>query len=219
MPRIQVIVRLKEYIPIAVVSGRSLQDIKTKVGIEDIVYVGNHGAEIWDGKKVTISQESKVETHILKELLARLKEALLHIQGVIIEDKGFTISIHFRMVKVKYLGELFDKFWRIAKDFENTLRITSGKKVFEMRPLNAWDKGDAVLWIIENMGNGRIPIYIGDDTTDEDAFRVLKGIGISISIGVCSESDYCLKNQKEIKAIKFFMTLTQADYMNHLIQV
>lgn len=199
MPRIQVIVRLKEYIPIAVVSGRSLQDIKTKVGIEDIVYVGNHGAEIWDGKKAIISQESKVETRILKELLDRLKEALLHIQGVIIEDKGSTISIHFRMVKVKYLGELFDKFWRIAKDFENTLRITSGKKVFEMRPLNAWDKGDAVLWIIENMGNGRIPIYIGDDTTDEDAFRVLKGIGISISIGVCSESDYYLKNQKEIK--------------------
>jgi len=98
VPRIQVIVRLKEYIPIAVVSGRSLQDIKTKVGIEDIVYVGNHGAEIWDGKKAIISQESKVETRILKELLDRLKEALLHIQGVIIEDKGSTISIHFRMV-------------------------------------------------------------------------------------------------------------------------
>ncbi|MFA4916714.1 MAG: bifunctional alpha,alpha-trehalose-phosphate synthase (UDP-forming)/trehalose-phosphatase [Syntrophales bacterium] len=199
------ILRLKEYIPVAVVSGRSLQDIKTKVGIEGIVYVGNHGAEIWDGKKAIINKESKVENRILKQLLNRLKEALLHIQGVIIEDKHFTVSIHFRMVKVKYLGELFDKFWDIAKDFESSFKITSGKKVFELRPLNAWDKGNAVSWIIKNMGSGRIPLYLGDDITDEDAFRALKGIGMSISIGVCSEADYYLKNQQEIK--KFLQQL------------
>lgn len=193
--------RLKEDIPIAVISGRRLQDIKERVGIENIIYVGNHGAEIWDGAKTVINQQSSIYEPLLKDFLDRLRDVLSHIQGILIEDKGTTASIHFRMVKVQYFGELFDIFWGIAKDYENTFRITSGKKVFEIRPLKAWNKGDAISWIIKNVCVGRTPIYIGDDTTDEDAFRIIKGKGISISIGVNPESDYYLKKQEEVKEL------------------
>lgn len=193
------IARLKEHIPIAIISGRSLQDIKERVGIEDIIYAGNHGAEIWNGGKTVVSQESSVNTDLLKEFLDRLKKALSAFQGVLIEDKGLTGSVHFRQVKVKYLWELFGKFREIAKDYESTFRITFGKKVFEIRPLNAWDKGDAVSWIIQNISKESIPVYIGDDTTDEDAFRVIKGNGISISIDGSPESDYYLRRQEGVK--------------------
>lgn len=193
------IIRLKEYIPIAVISGRSLQDIKGRAGIEDIIYAGNHGAEIWNGSKIVKGQESEVESNLLKEFLDKLKNKLSHIEGILIEDKGVTAGIHFRMAKVKNMAEFFDTFSKIAKDYENSFKVTSGKKVFEIRPLNAWNKGDAVLWIIKNLGNGKIPVYIGDDTTDEDAFRAIKGKGISICIGGSSEADYYLTGQQEVE--------------------
>ncbi len=191
--------RLKEHIPIAIISGRSLQDIKERVGIEDIIYAGNHGAEIWNGGRTVVSQESSVNTDLLKEFLDRLKKALSDFQGVLIEDKGLTGSVHFRQVKVKYLWKLFGKFREIAKDYESTFRITFGKKVFEIRPLNAWNKGDAVSWIIQNISEESIPVYIGDDTTDEDAYSVLKNSGLSISIGVSANADYYIQNQGEVK--------------------
>lgn len=193
------IIRLKEHIPIAIISGRSLQDIKDRVGIEDIIYVGNHGAEIWDGKKRVISQESLVNRHLMQEFLDRLKTDLSHIEGVLIEDKGITTSIHFRIMDAKYFGEFFDIFNKIAKGYEEAFKITSGKKVFEIRPLNAWNKGDAVSWIIENAGKSTFPVYIGDDTTDEDAYSVLKNSGLSISIGVSANADYYIQNQGEVK--------------------
>ncbi len=190
---------LKERIPIAVISGRSLEDIMDRVGIGDIIYAGNHGAEIWDGEKRIVTTETSVNRELLQEFLERLKHALSHLPGVLIEDKGITASIHYRMVRVKFLAEVINIFWSIANDYREAFRITSGKKVFEIRPLNAWNKGDAVRWIWENLGRERVPLYVGDDTTDEDAFRVLKGIGLSLCIGCSPEADYYLKNQQEVK--------------------
>ncbi len=195
------IVRLKEHIPIAIISGRNLQDIKERVGIEDIIYVGNHGAEIWDRNKAVIGHRSSVNGNLLKVFSNRLKNALSHIQGILIEDKGITASIHFRMAKPRDFADFFDIFSKIAKEYENSFKITSGKKVFEIKPYDTWNKGDAVLWIIKNMGEGRVPIYLGDDTTDEDAFRAIKGKGISICIGGSPESEFYLKNQEEVRAV------------------
>lgn len=193
------IIKLKDHMAIAVVSGRNLCDVKERVGIEDIIYVGNHGAEIWDGKKIVISQESGVNRNLLQEFLDRLKGSLSHIQGLLIEDKGITASLHFRNAEVGYLGELHTIFNRIVRDYETVFRITYGKKVFEIRPVNAWNKGDAVMWLIKNYMENKFPLCIGDDTTDEDAYRAIKGSGISISIGGNPEADYYLKKQEEIK--------------------
>ncbi len=192
------IIGLKKYIPVAVISGRSLDDIKKMVGIEDIIYAGNHGAEVWDGEKTIIGHLSPVSDYLLKEFIDKMKTALSDIQGIFIEDKGITASIHFRKVNVKHLSRLFDLFYKIAGDYKDDFRIVAGKKVLEIRPVDVWDKGDAVKWITEEMGAGMTPVYIGDDVTDEDAFCALIGKGISISIGVSPESDYYLKNQGEV---------------------
>lgn len=192
------IIRLKGHVPVAVITGRSLKDIKKRVGIEGIVYAGNHGAEIWDGKEIIINQESATNIQLLNEVLNRLKSSLSHIQGILIEDKNITASIHYRMVNAGYLHQLFGIFRRTAMDYEGIFKFNYGKKVIEIRPVSAWDKGDAVGWIIKKMGEGRIPVYIGDDATDEDAFRAIKDKGISICVGGSPETDYFLKGQEEV---------------------
>ncbi len=193
------IVRLKRHIPIAIISGRSLADLKEKVGIDDIILAGNHGAEIWDGKKTVIDQQSLVNRKLIKEFINKLENTLSHIDGLFIEDKGVTASIHFRKMKTKNLPEFFDFFSKISVQYENSFKITSGKKVFEIRPIDAWNKGDAVEWILINKGKRKLPVYIGDDATDEDAFRKIRGKGINVCIGGSPEAEYYLKTQGEIK--------------------
>lgn len=194
------ILRLKERIPVAIVSGRGIDDVRRRVGIEDIIYAGNHGSEIWSSGQALVSRQSSEDRVMLEELLRRLTSALSHIPGVLIEDKGVTASIHYRTVGIKSLADFSDLFNRIARDYAKTFRITSGKKVVEIRPLNAWNKGDAVSWILDRLGNGRTPVYIGDDVTDEDAFKVLKKKGgLSISVGGSVHADYYLRRQDEVE--------------------
>lgn len=195
------IIRLKEIIPVAIVSGRTLHDIKQRVNIEKMIYAGNHGAEIWDGNKLVVGQQLSDSKKALKKIIRELKEALSCVQGVMVEDKGVTASIHFRMVNTQNLGRLFDIFWSIADSYKGLFRITSGKKVFEIRPYGIWNKGDAVKWIWKNFGKKRFPIYVGDDTTDEDAFKVIKGKGIGICVGRSPEADYYLETQEEVRML------------------
>jgi trehalose-phosphatase len=193
------ILRLKEIIPIAIVSGRSLDDIKRRVNIEEMIYAGNHGAEIWDGSKLVVGQQLSDSKEVLEKIIRELKEALSSVRGVVVEDKGITASVHFRMVNANEISKMFDIFWPIADSYKGLFKITSGKKVFEIRPHGIWNKGDSVKWIWKNFGKKKIPLYIGDDKTDEDAFKVIKGRGIGVSIGRSSEADYYLKTQEEVK--------------------
>ncbi len=195
------ILKLKKMIPIAIVSGRSLEDIKRKVDIDNIVYAGNHGAEIWGENKLVVGQHLGDNKNILRKIISELKEVLSSVDGVVLEDKGITASIHYRLVNDSELGKLFDVFWSVADKYKDLFKITSGKKVFEVRPHGIWNKGDAVKWICKNFGEKRIPVYVGDDTTDEDAFRMIKGKGVGISIGMSSEADYYLENQGEVKRL------------------
>ncbi|GBE00724.1 trehalose-phosphate synthase [bacterium BMS3Bbin06] len=192
------LVKLHKYIPVTIITGRTLEDIRKRVDIEDIIYAGNHGAEIWDGKKVVHTQRSDHNLNLIREILDNLKKNLSDIKGVIVEDKGITASIHYRNVWDKHIGELFRRFWLSVKGYEDRIRITSGKKVFEIRPIHAWNKGDAVKWILSKYGKNRTPLYIGDDVTDEDAYDAIRGKGISINVGLNSRADYYLDDQYKV---------------------
>lgn len=204
------LMKLRQYMPVAVISGRNLEDIKERVGVDGIIYAGNHGAEIWDGKEIVKTQGLDIRRDLLEEFLDKLKTRLAHIEGLLIEDKGITASVHFRLVKIKDLAEFFDIFSEIAGKYENSFKITSGKKVFEIRSPGAWNKGDAISWIMENAGKDKLPIYIGDDITDEDAYRAIEGKGISICIGISSEADFYLEHQREVEALLQYLLIKMA---------
>jgi len=193
---------------LAIISGRSLSDIKALVGLKDIIYAGNHGLEI-EGPKIKFeSQVSPRLKSIIRHIYEDAVSKFSKIKGVLIEDKGLTISIHYRLVDKKDIQEFLSIFNEIADPYivRGKIKINSGKKVYEIRPSVMWDKGKIVLWLLARQQfllekNKILPVYIGDDVTDEDAFKVLKNKGITIFVDnpKPSYAQYYLKDTNEVK--------------------
>lgn len=199
--------RVLKHHPTAVISGRSLKDIRKLVGLRKIYYAGNHGLEIDGPGLKLVKPEAKRMASTLGKICIDLKSELGNIDGVIVEDKGLTASVHYRLVARRKLRILKRIFTRITKPYLDSgkIKIVRGKKVLEIRPNIDWDKGKAVLWIIDALKpkGGALPIYLGDDETDEDAFRALRGKGITILVSNSprkSNAEYFLKNVDEVKA-------------------
>jgi len=207
----------KRNFKLIIISGRSLQDIKNLIGIKNIFYIGNHGLEI-EGPKIKFkSKISLGSKSAMREICQDLINNLSKYKGFLIEDKGLTVSVHYRLVSVQDIQEFISKFHEITRPFllRNKIRISEGKKVYEIRPPVAWDKGKTVLWFLARykflVGEDKIlPVYFGDDTTDEDGFKVLKNIGLTIYVGEqkFSNADYYVENpQKVLKFIEKVLEL------------
>ncbi len=195
---------------VGIISGRALADLKCRVAVNGIVYAGNHGLEI-EGPGVSFAHPMAVETMpIIRALYQVLRRTLGTVKGVLVEDKGFSLSIHYRQVEGRETGEVKSTFGHIVSSAQalGRIRITQGKKVYEVRPAVAWDKGKAVKLLMKRCGkggrrSGLWPIYLGDDLTDEDAFRAVKdyGIGISVFVGDANQDTaarYFLKSPAEV---------------------
>jgi trehalose-phosphatase len=187
-----ILLELKERYPVAVISGRSLEDLRGRAALPGIICLGNHGAEM-EGVHPEVNDRGSLE-----EFLSAARQTFASIPGIQIEDKGVTASIHFRRVEPLLLGDFFVTFKGIAGEFAEKVGVTEGRKVFEIRPRGAAGKGDALRQLMEGVGKGKLPLYMGDDTSDEEAFRALRGAGISVAVGGSPEADYYLKNQGEV---------------------
>ena len=191
---------------IAIISGRSLGEVKNLVGARAIYYVGNHGFEIDGPGTRLLRSEAKRARPFIAKICARLRESLGAIDGAIVEDKGLTASVHYRQVARKELQRMKNIFEKVVRPHVNSgrIRLTHGKKVFEIRPNIEWDKGKAALWIIDVIDPKKklIPVYMGDDRTDEDAFLALKDRGITVLVSKKpkkSNAKFFLKNVAEVK--------------------
>ncbi|MEA3488759.1 MAG: trehalose-phosphatase [Candidatus Omnitrophota bacterium] len=196
---------------VSIVSGRQLREIKKLVGVKGIIYIGNHGFETEGpnaGYAVPVAMETK---KIMGTLTRKLKAALRPFDGVIVEDKRFTVSVHYRMAGKDRMDRIERIFKDITRPFRagREIRVTTGKKVWEVRPPVKWDKGKIVLSLLRQKESGTkekmIPFYIGDDTTDEDAFLALKDKGYTVKISGSgrekSQAKYYLKNVGEVEKI------------------
>jgi len=199
--------RVSNRYDIGIISGRSLADIKNLVKVEGIYYAGNHGFEVsGPNLKLAKPEAEQAKLSILK-LCDELKARLGHISGAIVENKGLTASVHYRLVSAEKFKELSKIFEGIVGPYleSGAIKITQGKKVFEIRPNVDWDKGKAVLWIMDaiRLPENVLPIYVGDDRTDEDAFLALKdrdGVTILVSERVRkSNAKYFLKDVGDVR--------------------
>ncbi|MGH2398581.1 MAG: trehalose-phosphatase, partial [bacterium] len=173
---------------VAVVSGRGLEDIRRRVGIEGIIYAGNHGLEIAGPRWTWTHPQAQDARPLVAEACARLGERLGAIPGVIIENKQFTATVHYRLTPHPYVETVRKAVYEEADRSGGTLAVRQGKKVFELHPYVAWDKGRAVQWILERVFGARGAedagiIYIGDDRTDEDAFAALPEHALTVKVG------------------------------------
>lgn len=197
---------------LGIVSGRPLDDVKGLVGLDGIYYAGNHGFEISGPGVELVKPEAKRIRPVLIKLCEELREKLSNIKGAIVEDKGATASVHYRLVTEKEFERLKNIFEEAVRPHKNSgvVRITHGKKVFEIRPNVDWDKGKTVLWlsgVLDPKGE-RTQLYIGDDRTDEDAFSALREKGVTILVSekpIKSNAKYFVKNVDEVK--RFFERL------------
>jgi trehalose-phosphatase len=187
--------------PVAILSGRELEDVRTRVGIHGIIYAGSHGFDI-AGLRGLRRQEATKFLPALDAAEKELREKLAGIAGALIERKRFSIAAHYRSVNESDFPELERAVSEVAARHRE-LRPMEGKKVYELLPDIDWDKGKAVLWFLEDLGLERPnPIYIGDDRTDEDAFRALeqRGVGILVSEEPrATAASYTLRDPSEVE--------------------
>ena len=177
--------RLGQCCTLAIVSGRDLDDVRAKVGIDEIYYAGSHGFHI--AGPAGFGHELQQGSQFLPAL-DRAERALLRqlrsIAGAQVERKKFAVAIHFRRVANEQVDAVTAVVDGVLADSEG-LRKTGGKMIFELRPDIDWDKGKALTWLLEKLQldkHNTVPIYIGDDLTDEDAFRELQQHGIGILV-------------------------------------
>ena len=195
-----------------IISGRPLSEIKKLVGINSIFYVGNHGFEIkLPKKKKFVHPQAKKATRFIKNLVKELKRELSAYKEILIEDKTYTLSVHYRNCPRSQIASLKRDVRSICLPLvkEGKIKVTEGKKVIEIRPPIDWNKGEALLWIEEKIKSPKsLTVYIGDDKTDEDAFAQVKK-GLSIFVGKKKEdscAEFYLEKPKEV--INFLKLLT-----------
>jgi trehalose-phosphatase len=187
---------------LAIVSGRSLEDVRRKVGVAGIVYVGNHGLEIEKPGGRPGKPTLPAGRRELKEITRNVQKALKDMPGILFEEKGPVLSVHYRNVPRKYFAQIPRVIEEELRSRKGRWKTASGKRVLEIRPNADFNKGKAVKEIMRGFSSGEaLPFYLGDDQTDEDAFRVLKGRGISVFIGpgrFPSGADFFLLNPAEV---------------------
>ncbi|KAG0494689.1 hypothetical protein HPP92_005683 [Vanilla planifolia] len=207
---------LARHFPTAIVSGRCRDKVYSFVRLTELYYAGSHGMDIKvpangshlrkaNGKAVLFQPASKflpMIEKVYKALLERTKST----PGARVENNKFCVSVHFRCVDEKRWSGLADQVKSVLREYPR-LRLSPGRKVLEIRPIIKWDKGKAMEFLLESLGfancNDVFPVYIGDDRTDEDAFKVLRnrgqGFGILVSkIPKETKASYSLQEPSEV---------------------
>jgi trehalose 6-phosphate phosphatase len=173
--------------PVCVVSGRDRRVVQELMGVDHLIVAGSHGFDIWSPDRGTLEHKAGSGfEQLIERVTARVREEAASIEGSLVEPKKASVALHYRLVadgerpKIKAIVD------RLLAEHPDQLKVTPGKMVFELQPRLDWDKGKAVLHLLRALGLDRddvVPLYLGDDITDEDAFEALAGKGIGVFVG------------------------------------
>lgn len=197
--------KLAEECTVAVISGRDLGDVRERVGIEGIAYAGSHGFDIVgpEGESMALDK-GEAFLPALERAEEQLRERTQRIDGALIERKRYSLAVHYRKVAAKDVPTVEKHVDQVVEQV-GRLKKTHGKKVFDLQPDIDWNKGRAVDWLLDALGlDGPevVAMYIGDDVTDEDAFRALAGRGVTIAVQDTpspTAADYRLADPEEVQ--------------------
>ena len=201
----QIVQALAGHWTVGIISGRDRGEVERLVNIDSLYYAGSHGFDIAGPRGVNIQYE--VGTQFLPSLEhaeTSLRKQLNHVDGVLIERKKYSIAVHDRLVTPQHCGVVREVVNHVLSAHP-ALRKTTGKRVYELQPGIDWNKGKALMWLLEALhlsANHVFPIYLGDDLTDEDAFTMLhdRGLGIIVDHTFRFTRAQCsLKNTKEVQ--------------------
>lgn len=197
---------------VAVISGRELHDLKARVDLPGLVYIGNHGLS-----------SSKPEFRMSADRVRKWKSAARQAErllaplaqkysGCLLENKGVDVSLHYRLVDARQKNALIRE--ARARVRHLPLAAKTGKEVLEFRPVHGGDKGQAVKKLASNLARGwkqtGCCVYVGDDSTDEDAFKAIRKLGkraVAVKVGGgTTRAHYRLFGQEEMgKLVKLLV--------------
>lgn len=198
--------------PTAIISGRGREKVQAFVHLEELYYAGSHGLDIVGPKNGKGARNGAVVCQPAADFAPQIdavhKDLLKAVDGIVgaaVEHNKFCLSVHFRNCS----EDSWDALRRVVEKTvakHKQLKITRGRKVLEVRPKVDWDKGKAVQHLLKALdldGDNVMPLYLGDDLTDEDAFRVMKkrktGVGILVSSKIKqTEAKYHLRDPMEV---------------------
>lgn len=190
---------------VGIISGRPLKQVRRLAGIKGLLYAGNHGSEILENSRLIIHPEARRTSSQVRDLFSRLRGEFSGVRGLLLENKKYSISIHYRLMAAGRWPALRKRLLRFIGPFlkPSGLALHRGKKILEIRPDGAWNKGKAVDYLMKASRRGGIPFYIGDDDTDEDAFSALNSYGITVRVGRKKNSmaEYYVKSQTQTKRV------------------
>jgi len=195
---------------VAVVSGRELSDLKPRVGVTGIVYAGNHGLEIErDGTEV-VHPIAADRRSVVRSAVRSIADRVGDLPGVELEDKGLTASVHYRNVTPERVREVRSAVDAVVGVEHDRLEVREGKEVLEVRTAVDWDKGSAVQYVAGHLEGDPVPVYVGDDVTDEDAFRVVSDGGVAVVVGnrEATDADYRLESRDDVAPFLDWMAAT-----------
>jgi trehalose-phosphatase len=172
---------------VAIVSGRDLGDVRARAPVAGAIHAGCHGLEIEGPGLAFVHPEAAACRPLLAEAAETLAAALASLRGVELEAKALAVAVHYRRARPSDLTEVFYQVERVYEAHAERLALRHGKKVIELVPDVAWNKGECALWIRDRCAQGlsREPavVYLGDDLTDEDAFQALRGKATTVRVG------------------------------------
>ncbi len=180
-----VLAELSQEFSVGVISGRRLSDVRRYVMLKGIYYSGNHGIEIQGPSVDFIEPQSAKSEPYIGALAGRLRK-LSADYGARVNSKGYSVSVHYRTVSTGRVKGLLERIDAALADpvKEGKVKVFHGKKVVEVKPPVDWDKGRAIELICRKIGAATMPIFFGDDTTDEYGFRRVNTMGgVSVFVG------------------------------------
>ncbi len=210
---------LAERVPVCVVSGRDRRVVQELMGVDDLVVAGSHGFDIWSPTGGAAQREEGAEfAGLLREVQERLSRELAPIEGALVEPKRISVAAHYRLVRETERPRVRAAVEAVLAEHPQELRVTPGKLVYEVQPRIEWDKGRAVLHLLRALDLDRedvVPIYLGDDVTDEDAFAALAGRGVGVFVGRAGDpelgrgttaADYALGGVDDVEQLLGLLT-------------
>jgi trehalose-phosphatase len=188
-----------------IVTGRRRADVRARVRVPGLRYLGLHG---WEGRAGGhVMEDSREAIACAKSWLSGL---LLSVPGVWLEDKGLTLAVHYRSVTEDGVRQARKFVQGVIEPFAGQLQLIRGKKVWELAPREIGDKGQAVSSELTATGSRAMPVYIGDDRMDEPAFAALQG-GITIKVGRAGRTNarYRLSSVAQVRK---FLQILERDF-------
>lgn len=193
-------------IRVGIVSGRDLRDLRERVGLPGLIYAGCHGLQV-EGPRLSFAHpQAEARRTTMQKIGEWLTRRTASVPGVIVEPKRLTVAIHYRQVSRGMLGRVAAQIEQVLYEHGGAFKLLRGRLVIEILPHVGWTKGECALWIRDRVAldfSGAVTmLYMGDDQTDEQAFRLLVGKALTIRVGgrgAHTAASYRLRDETEVQ--------------------